>query len=111
MMYMQDYDEVLNGPALRRCNSPATAYSNYWWGRNWMTWPELVIPYNKSVQLYSIPALQAKGYGRKGTENVVGPMPPMGQIVQTDDEVWRILAFVRSNYHGAPECKFGCGSD
>jgi len=56
-------------------------------------------------------ALQAKGYSRKGTENVVGPMPPMGQIVQTDDELWRILAFVRSNYHGAPECKFGCGSD
>ena len=60
---------------------------------------------------YGTEALQAKGYGRKGTENVVGPMPPMGQIVQTDDEVWRILAFVRSNYHGAPECKFGCGSD
>jgi len=60
---------------------------------------------------YGTDALQAKGYGRKGTENVVGPMPPMGQIVQTDDEVWRILAFVRSNYHGAPECKFGCGSD
>lgn len=60
---------------------------------------------------YGTEALQAKGYSRKGTENVVGPMPPMGQIVQTDDELWRILAFVRSNYHGAPECKFGCGSD
>src|SRR2546427_7953539 len=42
LMYAQDYDEVLNGPALRRCNSPATQYSNYWWGRNWMTWPELI---------------------------------------------------------------------
>jgi mono/diheme cytochrome c family protein len=60
---------------------------------------------------YGTETLQAKGYSRKGTENVVGPMPPMGQIVQTDDELWRILAFVRSNYHGAPECKFGCGSD
>jgi mono/diheme cytochrome c family protein len=53
-------------------------------------------------------ALQAKGYTRKGTENVVGPMPPMGTIVGTDDNLWKVLAFVRSNYHGAPECKMGC---
>src|ERR1700676_3810764 len=52
--------------------------------------------------------LQSKGYTRKSQENVVGPMPPMGAIVATDDYLWRILAFVRSNYHGAPECKFGC---
>ena len=58
---------------------------------------------------YGTQVLQEKGYTRKGMENVVGPMPPMGQVVQTDDELWRILAFVRSNYHGAPECKFGCG--
>jgi mono/diheme cytochrome c family protein len=57
---------------------------------------------------YGSDALQAKGYSRKAQESVVGPMPPMGQIVQTDDELWRILAFVRSNYRGAPECKFGC---
>src|ERR1700691_167629 len=52
--------------------------------------------------------LQSKGYTRTGHENVVGPMPPMGAIVPTDDDLWHILAFVRSNYHGAPECKFGC---
>src|SRR6202140_3343489 len=52
--------------------------------------------------------LQSKGYTRTGHENVVGPMPPMGVIVTTDDDLWRILAFVRSNYHGSPECKFGC---
>ena len=51
--------------------------------------------------------LQSKGYARIGTENVVGPMPPMGLIVASDDELWRILAFVRSNFHGAPENKFG----
>jgi mono/diheme cytochrome c family protein len=60
---------------------------------------------------YGTDALQGKGYTRKAQENVVGPMPPMGLIVQTDDDLWRILAFVRSNYHGAPECKFGCGSN
>jgi mono/diheme cytochrome c family protein len=58
---------------------------------------------------YGTQVLQDKGYSRKGMENVVGPMPAMGQVVQTDDDLWRILAFVRSNYHGAPECKFGCG--
>jgi mono/diheme cytochrome c family protein len=57
---------------------------------------------------YGSQILQEKGYTRKGMENVVGPMPQMGQVVKTDDDLWRILAFVRSNYHGAPECKFGC---
>ena len=60
---------------------------------------------------YGTQALQEKGYTRKGMENVVGPMPPMGQVVQTDDDLWRILAFVRSNYHGSPECKLGCGGN
>jgi mono/diheme cytochrome c family protein len=55
--------------------------------------------------------LQKKGYTRTGHENVVGPMPPMGAIVPTDDDLWHILAFVRSNYHGAPECKFGCPAE
>ena len=32
----------------------------------------------------------------------------MGTTIATDDDMWHILAFVRSNYHGAPECKFGC---
>jgi mono/diheme cytochrome c family protein len=57
---------------------------------------------------YGSQVLQSKGYSRKAQENVVGPMPPMGQVVKTDDDLWRILAFVRANYHGAPECKFGC---
>jgi len=59
---------------------------------------------------YGSDALQSKGYSRKAQENVVGAMPPMGQIVKTDDDLWRILAFVRANYHGAPECKLGCGA-
>ncbi len=59
---------------------------------------------------YGSETLQSKGYSRKAQENVVGAMPPMGQIIKTDDDLWRILAFVRSNYHGAPECKLGCGA-
>jgi mono/diheme cytochrome c family protein len=57
---------------------------------------------------YGSQALREKGYTRKGQENVVGDMPAMGPVVKTDDELWRILAFVRSNYHGSPSCKFGC---
>ncbi len=59
---------------------------------------------------YGSETLQSKGYSRKAQENVVGAMPAMGQIIKTDEELWRILAFVRSNYHGAPECKLGCGA-
>jgi mono/diheme cytochrome c family protein len=57
---------------------------------------------------YGSQVLQSKGYTRTGMESVVGPMPAMGGVVKTADDLWRILAFVRSNYHGAPECKFGC---
>ena len=60
--------------------------------------------------VYGTDTLQSKGYSRKAQENVVGAMPPMGQIVKTDDDLWRILTFVRANYHGAPECKLGCGA-
>jgi mono/diheme cytochrome c family protein len=40
--------------------------------------------------------LQKQGYSRKGSENVVGPMPPMGNIVKSDDDMWKIIAFIRS---------------
>jgi mono/diheme cytochrome c family protein len=57
---------------------------------------------------YGSQVLQGKGYSRTGQENVVGAMPPMGSIIKTDDELWRILTFVRAHYDGSPECKFGC---
>jgi mono/diheme cytochrome c family protein len=36
------------------------------------------------------------GYKRKGSENVVGPMPPFGQIIKTDDDLWKIIAWMRT---------------
>jgi mono/diheme cytochrome c family protein len=42
--------------------------------------------------------LQAKGYARKGRENVVGPMPPFGALIKSGDDIWKILAFVRTRY-------------
>jgi mono/diheme cytochrome c family protein len=51
--------------------------------------------------------LQKAGYMRKGHENVVGPMPPFGAIIKNSDDLWKILAFVRSKYTGDPAYKFG----
>lgn len=55
--------------------------------------------------------LQKQGYTRKGRENVVGPMPPFGTIIQNADDLWKILAFVRSKYSGDPAYKFGTPPD
>ena len=32
------------------------------------------------------------GYRRKGSEAGVGPMPPFGVIIRTDDDLWKIIA-------------------
>jgi mono/diheme cytochrome c family protein len=39
---------------------------------------------------------QKQGYTRKGSENVVGPMPPMGGIVKSNDDLWKIIAWIWS---------------
>jgi mono/diheme cytochrome c family protein len=51
--------------------------------------------------------LQKQGYTRKGLENVVAPMPPFGTTIKSADELWKILAFVRSKFDGDPKYKFG----
>lgn len=51
--------------------------------------------------------LQKQGYTRIGRENVVGPMPPFGAIIKSADDLWKILAFMRSKYGGDPAYKFG----
>jgi mono/diheme cytochrome c family protein len=38
-------------------------------------------------------AFQKQGFVRKGSENVVGPMPPFGETIKTEDEVWKIIAW------------------
>jgi mono/diheme cytochrome c family protein len=58
------------------------------------------------VTLGSI-GLQAKGYVRKGHENVVAPMPPFGALIKTEDDLWKIITFVRSSYKGSPDYKYG----
>jgi mono/diheme cytochrome c family protein len=41
-------------------------------------------------------ALQKQGYTRKGTESVVGPMPAMGEIVKSDEDMWKLIAWIRT---------------
>lgn len=41
-------------------------------------------------------AFRKQGFVRKGSENVVGPMPPYGEIIKTDGDVWKIIAWIRS---------------
>lgn len=41
-------------------------------------------------------AFQKQGFVRKGSENVVGPMLPYGDIVKTEDDIWKIIAWIRS---------------
>lgn len=38
------------------------------------------------------------GYRRKGSEATVGPMPPFGEVIKTDDDLWKIIAWIRSVY-------------
>lgn len=44
--------------------------------------------------------LMKQGYTRKGRENVVGPMPAHGKLVKTEDDMWRIIYFIRGNFRG-----------
>ena len=39
--------------------------------------------------------LQKAGHVRKGSEMVVGPMPPFGQLIKTSDDLWKMIAWVR----------------
>jgi mono/diheme cytochrome c family protein len=47
--------------------------------------------------------LQKQGYVRKGSEGVVGPMPPFGELIDTDQDVWKIIAWIRTVFNGGPE--------
>jgi mono/diheme cytochrome c family protein len=40
--------------------------------------------------------LKKMGFTRKGSENVVGPMPPMGGVLKDPDSVWKVIAWIRS---------------
>lgn len=41
-------------------------------------------------------AFRKHGYKRIGSEHVVGPMPPFGHIIETEDDVWKIIVWIRT---------------
>jgi len=41
-------------------------------------------------------SLQKAGYTRVKHEMVVGPMPPFGSIIKTSDDLWKVIAWIRS---------------
>lgn len=52
------------------------------------------------IKLGSV-GLRAKGYTRGSEEKVAGDMPPLASMV-SDDEAWKLIAYVRSKYAGDP---------
>lgn len=49
--------------------------------------------------------LQAAGYTVQALENVAAPMPSMGPLIKSDDDLWKIITWIRSAYSGPPEHK------
>lgn len=50
--------------------------------------------------------LQADGYTVKALVTVVAPMPSMGPLIKSDDDLWKIITWIRSAYTGPPEHKY-----
>ncbi len=45
--------------------------------------------------------LAKAGYYRTAMEGVVGPMPPFGDLIKKDEDLWKIIAWVRTTYNGS----------
>ena len=46
--------------------------------------------------------LQADGYTVKTLQSVAGFMPSMGPLIKSDDQLWKIITWIRSAYNGPP---------
>jgi mono/diheme cytochrome c family protein len=49
--------------------------------------------------------LQKAGYDRLGGNTGSLQMPPFGALIKSDDELWKIIAWIRSIYTGDPKKK------
>jgi mono/diheme cytochrome c family protein len=59
--------------------------------------------------LFRLVTLGSLGMDKAGFSHLGGPglqMPPFGEIIKSDDEVWKILTWIRSVYKGDPKKKF-----
>ena len=46
--------------------------------------------------------LQADGYTVKALVSVAAPMPSMGPLIKSDDDLWKIITWIRAAYTGPP---------
>lgn len=55
--------------------------------------------------LFRLIAVGTDGLGepRKGRENVKGPMPPQGDLIKTQDDLWKIISWIRTVYKNDPK--------
>ena len=86
-MYIQDYDDTLFSPWLRRPGgSVATATSNYFYGKGFTTWPELLLPYTANLDIFTCPQRSDSpyfGYSlncNSSGEYFPGPPTPPGNL-------------------------------
>jgi mono/diheme cytochrome c family protein len=59
--------------------------------------------------LFRLITLGSLGMDKAGFTHLGGPglqMPPFGEIIKADDDVWKILTWIRSVYKGDPKKKF-----
>lgn len=59
--------------------------------------------------LFRLIALGSVGMDKQGFQHLGGPglqMPPFGDLIKSDNDVWKILAWIRSIYKGDPKKKF-----
>lgn len=58
--------------------------------------------------LFRLITLGSLGMDKEGFAHLGGPglqMPPFGALIKTDDELWEIIAWIRSVYKGDPKKK------
>jgi mono/diheme cytochrome c family protein len=58
--------------------------------------------------LYRLITLGSLDMQKAGFDRLGGPglqMPPFGELIKTDDELWKIIAWIRSIYTGDPKKK------
>jgi mono/diheme cytochrome c family protein len=59
--------------------------------------------------LFRLITLGSLGMDKAGFSHLGGPglqMPPFADIIKTDDEIWKMLTWIRSVYKGDPKKKF-----
>lgn len=58
---------------------------------------------DKLFRLISLGSVEMEKEGFAHLAGTGTPMPPFGEVIKTDQEVWKIIAWIRSVYKGDPK--------